>query len=102
MLFDDYKRELFNYRSEFDQNVHCDGIYKDVFDGQVYRNLLLNERQLFRNQGDIALMLVVDGFVPRHNQTVTLTVVTCYIMNIDPAYRYVNTAFKRNGTYSLL
>jgi hypothetical protein len=87
MLLDDSKRDLFNYRSEFDQHIHQDGYYQDIFDGKVYRNMLICQRSLFQNPNDIALMLVVDDFALKHKSKATLTIVTCYIMNIGPSQR---------------
>lgn len=87
MLLDDVKRGLFEYRANFDEHIHQDRCYQDIFDGNVYRNLLRGQRRLFQNDSDIALMLVVDGFAPKHKPKATLTVVTCYIMNIDPSER---------------
>lgn len=87
MLLDDFKRDLFNYRYEFDQNIRQDGYFQDIFDGKVYRDLLVQQRGLFQNTNDIALMLVVDGFALKHKSKATLTIVTCYILNIDPSHR---------------
>ncbi|KAG0810270.1 hypothetical protein G6F18_013619 [Rhizopus arrhizus] len=36
MMLDEDKRELFKYRAEQDC-THEDGVYRDIFDGKIYR-----------------------------------------------------------------
>lgn len=43
------------------------GKYMDTFDGEVYRKVLLQERNLFWSLSDIAIMLYVDGFPTKNN-----------------------------------
>lgn len=85
MLMDDELRPLFGYRADFDNQNYPDDQYLDIFNGRVYKNYLSNG--LFQNPDDIGLMIVVDGFSPKHHLTTSMTSVVCYVMNLDPAER---------------
>ncbi|KAG1362900.1 hypothetical protein G6F61_014068 [Rhizopus arrhizus] len=85
MLMDDEIRSLFGYRADFDSQDYPVDQYLDIFSGRVYKNYLSNG--LFQNPDDIGLMIVVDGFSPKHHASTSMTSVVCYVMNLDPAER---------------
>lgn len=85
MLMDDEIRPLFGYRADFDSQDYPVDQYLDIFSGRVYKNYLSNG--LFQNLDDIGLMIVVDGFSPKHHASTSMTSVVCYVMNLDPAER---------------
>lgn len=64
MLMDDEIRPLFGCRADFDSQDYPVDQYLDIFSGRVYKNYLSNG--LFQNPDDIGLMIVVDGFSPKH------------------------------------
>ena len=84
-LLDDETRELFNYRSDYVNNIREDGIYRDLMDGAAYKSL--EAKGLFQNPEDIAVMLFVDGFPLPDKPTHSLTIVNCLIVNLDPSIR---------------
>ncbi|KAG1463916.1 hypothetical protein G6F56_005190 [Rhizopus delemar] len=43
---------------------------------------------MFRNENDIALLIFVDGFQPKHTNDHTMTIVHCLVMNISPSERH--------------
>ena len=86
-LLDDNQRATFDYRHTYDTTYHLDGVYKDIFSGEVYRDLYKRQCHLFTGPQDIALIIVVDGFQPHSQSTSTLTTINLYIMNYSPMER---------------
>lgn len=86
-LLDDDQRATFDYRHTYDTTYHLDGVYKDIFSGEVYRDLYKRQCHLFTGPQDIALIIVVDGFQPHSQSTSTLTTINLYIMNYSPMER---------------
>ncbi|KAG1444749.1 hypothetical protein G6F56_010168 [Rhizopus delemar] len=86
-LLDDDQRASFDYRHAYDTTYHLDGVYKDIFSGEVYRNLYRHRYHLFTGHQDIALIIVVDGFQPHSQSTSTLTTINLYIMSYSPMER---------------
>lgn len=85
-IMDDDIFPLFSYRDTYDE-AHRDGMYTDIFSGSIHQSEYVEGGELFQNKDDIGLMLVVDGFQPRHKAKTTMTTICCYIMNLDPAER---------------
>ena len=85
-IMDDDIFPLLSYRDTYDE-AHRDGMYTDIFSGSIYQSEYVEGGELFQNKDDIGLMLVVDGFQPRHKAKTTMTTICCYIMNLDPAER---------------
>ena len=86
-VLNDEVKPFFSYRATYDNEIHQENIYRDIFSGKVYREEYKQNQQLFQNEGDIGLMVVVDGFQPKHKAEVTMTTICCYIMSMDPAER---------------
>ena len=86
MLLDDEVREMMGYRHIATQN-HEAGVYSDIFDGAIYRDVYLNERNLFKLPADIGLLLYLDGFPSKHSPRNSLAIIHCIVMNFDPSLR---------------
>ena len=77
----------FGYRHKYDTIYHEQGVYKDIFSSSNYRELYRKDLGLFQGENDIGLMIVVDGFQPRHKSDTTMTVINCCILNLSPLER---------------
>lgn len=86
LLVNDDKLPLFNYRRSLVPFNEQEPVYRDIFDGEIFRNFV-NQGSIFQSPDDIALLLFVDGFEPKHVHNHTMTIVHCLIMSIDPSNR---------------
>ena len=86
MLLDDEVRGMMDYRHIATQN-HEAGVYNDIFDGVIYRDVYLNERNLFKSPADIGILLYLDGFPSKHSPRNSLAIIHCIVMNFDPSLR---------------
>lgn len=87
MLVNDEKRRMFEYRQSIELETEENRVYRDIFDGEVFKHLVHTDG-LFQDPNDIALLIFVDGFIPKHVNGCTMTIVHCLVMNIDPSNRY--------------
>ncbi|PHZ07181.1 uncharacterized protein RHIMIDRAFT_242948, partial [Rhizopus microsporus ATCC 52813] len=83
MLAKEDTRQMFKYRSTRDTEIN---VYKDIFDGDVYKDLV--NKGFFDGELDVALALFVDGFTTQHKGKRTMTIIHCVILNVDPSSRY--------------
>lgn len=88
MLANPETKELFKYRSERES---INGLYKDIFDGQDYKDM--KNRGYFESPDDIAIALFTDGFTNQHKGKRTYTIVHAIILNLDPSIRYFFFSF---------
>ena len=82
MLSNPKTRDMFSYRTD---RLEEQGVYKDVFDGQVYKDLKKDGQ--FEGELDIAVALFVDGFVHQKKGKQSKTIVHALIYNIEPSER---------------
>ncbi|KAG1435702.1 hypothetical protein G6F56_013869 [Rhizopus delemar] len=86
-LMNEDSHSLYLYRDRYEREVHDEGIYRDIFSGSVYRDQWQNQG-IFANPGDVGLLIVVDGFQPKHKNKATMTTICGYIMTMEPTERY--------------
>ncbi|KAG1439213.1 hypothetical protein G6F56_012362 [Rhizopus delemar] len=86
-LVNDDKLPLFNYRKSLVPFNEQEPVYRDIFDDEIFRNFV-SEGSIFQNPDDVALLLFVDGFEPKHVHNHTMTIVHYLIMSIDPSNRH--------------
>lgn len=86
LMINDDKISLFDYRKSLPPFDEAERVYRDIWDGQLIRNMI-SEGQCFSNENDIGLLLFVDGFEPKNINNHTMTIVHCLIMSIDPSNR---------------
>ena len=82
MLSNPKTRDMFSYRTD---RLEEQGVYKDVFDGQVYKDLKKDGQ--FEGELDIAVALFVDGFVHQKKGKRLKTIVHALIYKIEPSER---------------
>lgn len=85
-LMNEDSHSLYLYRDRYEREVHDEGIYRDIFSGSVYRDQWQNQG-MFANPGDVGLLIVVDGFQPKHKNKATMTTICGYIMTMEPTER---------------
>lgn len=86
LMINEDKLQLFKYRRTMEPFDEVERIYRDIWDGELVRNMM-TEGQCFENKNDIGLLLFVDGFQPKNINNHTMTIVHCLVMSIDPSNR---------------
>ena len=82
-LVNNTTREKMQYRHRYQ---HEEGVYKDYFDGEVYKSLKKNTL-LFESEDDAAVALFFDGFQGTTSTGDKLSIIHLVNMNIPPEYR---------------
>ena len=86
MLLNEKIRALMNYRHIATKN-HETGAYKDIFDGDIYHNIYMNQRNLFVSSKDVAVIIFADGFPSKYLPGKSLAIIHCIVMNFGPSVR---------------
>jgi hypothetical protein len=75
------REDIANYRKNFKQ----DGVYKDVFSGKFYQELI-TKKGLFQNIHDVAIGLCVDAFTSKSGNQ-SMVMISALIFSVNPSQR---------------
>ena len=88
LVCDEFREGMQNYAAivkNQQQSTQDEKVYKDVFDGQIYQQLL-KENTIDSDRFNIMLKLDIDGFTCSSSKT-SMVMVNAVILSIDPSER---------------